>query len=98
MPNHDKTAEQIEAETDRFLLEQAKAFVRDLRAAAQHAPYGKVIQRAEAIAVLQGRELVRQSLEAIVQEQNDLLEKKKKHKPVTAAVNGNISDIPHEKH
>ena len=77
MPNFDKTTNQIEAETDRFLLEQAKAFVRDLRAAAQHAPYGKVVQRAETVAVLQGRELVRQSLEAIVQEQNDLLEKKR---------------------
>jgi hypothetical protein len=97
MPNFDKTSEQIESETDRLLLEQAKAFIRDLRASAQNAPYGKVIQRAEAFAVCQGRELVRQSLEAIVQEQNDLLEKKKKHKPVTAAENGNISDIPPEK-
>ena len=72
MPNLDKTADQIEAETDRLLLEHAKALIRDCRAAAQNAPYGKIIQRAEACAVLQGREFTRQVLETIAQEQNDL--------------------------
>ena len=77
MPNLDKTAEQIEAETDRLLLEHAKALIRDCRAAAQNAPYGKIIQRAEACAVLQGREFTRLALETIAQEQNDILEKKR---------------------
>ena len=76
IPNYDKTPEQIEAETDRIILEQAQAFVRELRNAAQHAPHGQVINRADAAAVLHGREFVRQALETIVQEQNDLLEKK----------------------
>jgi len=37
MPSLDKTAEQIEAETDRLLLEQAKAIIRDLRTPVQDA-------------------------------------------------------------
>ena len=36
MPKHDQTAKQIEAETDALLLEQAKAFIRELRATAQN--------------------------------------------------------------
>ena len=98
MPNLDKTAEQIEAETDRLLLEHAKALIRDCRAAAQNAPYGKIIQRAEACAVLQGREFTRLALETIAQEQNDILEKKTKQKPVTAGEVESTSDIPNEKH
>jgi hypothetical protein len=77
MPKHDHTPEQIEAETDALLLEQAQAIIRELRAAARNAPYGKIIQRAEAFAVEHGREFTRQALETIVQEQNDLLEKKR---------------------
>jgi len=75
MPNYDKTAEQIEAETDRILLEQAKAFIRDLRQTANNAPYGKIVNRSEIVAVERGREFTRLALETIVQEQNDLLEK-----------------------
>ena len=36
MPKHDQTAEQVEAETDAPLLEQAKAFNRELRATARN--------------------------------------------------------------
>ena len=36
MPKHDQTAEQTEAETDALLLEQAKAFIRDLRTTARN--------------------------------------------------------------
>ena len=36
MPKHGQTAEQIESETDALLLEQAKAFIRDLRATARN--------------------------------------------------------------
>ena len=97
MPKHDKTAEQIEAENERLLLEQAKAFIRDLRAAAQNAPHGKVIQRADAFTLLHGREFLRQTLEAIVQEQNDLLEKKTKFESAIAADDENISATPVKK-
>ena len=97
MPKHDQTAEQIEAETDALLLEQAKAFIRDLRATARNAPYGKIIRQAEACAVERGREFTRQALETIVQEQNDLLEKKTKPGSATAAESENISDTPSDK-
>jgi hypothetical protein len=97
MPKHDQTSEQIETETDRLLLEQAKAFIRDLRATARNAPYGKIISLADAFAVKQGREFARQALETIVQEQNDLLEKKTKHGSATAVATENISAIPSDK-
>ena len=86
MPRHDQTPEQIEAETDRLLLEQAQAFIRDMRATAQNAPYGKVVQN--------GREFARNVLQTIIQEQNDLLEKKKKPSNAPAAATENISDMP----
>ena len=91
MPNFDKPPDQIEAETDRLLLEHAKAFIRDLRATARNAPYGKIIHRADVFAVERGREFTRQALETILQEQNDLLEKKTKQSSVPVAASGNIS-------
>ena len=36
MLKHDQTSEQIEAETDTLLLEQEKAFIRELRATARN--------------------------------------------------------------
>jgi hypothetical protein len=92
MPQYDMTPEQIEAEAEKLFLEQAKAYYRDLRQSAQNAPYGKIIAHADAFALQQGRELIRQSIEGIVQEQNDLLEKKKNSENVTADENENISD------
>ena len=77
MPHFDKTPEQIEAATERLLLEQAQAFIRDLRATARNAPSGKILHRADAFAVERGREFTRTALETILQEQNDLLEKKR---------------------
>ena len=61
-----------------FFLEQAAAFFDDLRAAANNAPYGKVIDKAELFAVEQGRELIRSSLEAIVQESITQVEQEQK--------------------
>ena len=97
MPNLDKTAEQIEAENECFLLEQAKAFIRDLRATAQNAPYGKIIHLADAFALKAGREFTRQALETLVQEQNDLLEKKTTQKSAIVEETENTSAIPDEK-
>jgi len=76
MPRAELTDEQILIESKKLFLEQAEAYFRDLQHAAQHAPKGKVIRLAEAFAQEAGRELVRQSVENIVQAQNDLLEKK----------------------
>jgi hypothetical protein len=60
-----------------LFLEQAAAYYDDMKATADNATYGQMFNRAEAFAVTQGRELVRKSLETIVQEQIDELEKKK---------------------
>ena len=91
MPQQKLTADQIQDEAEALFLEQAKAYFRDLRQAAQNAPYGKIIAHADAFAVQHGRELVRKSLENIVQEQNDLLEKKRNSGNVPADENGDIS-------
>ena len=67
MPNAQLTTEQV----------QDEAYYRVLRQAAQSALVGKIIAQADAFAFQNGRELIRKSLQAIVQEQNDLLEKKR---------------------
>ena len=70
---------QLDDETARTLfLEHAAAYYDDLNATIQNAPLGKGFDHAEAFAVAQGRELIRQSLETIVQQQIDHIEKKKK--------------------
>ncbi len=43
MPRQKWTADQIQDEAEALFLEQAKACFRDLRQAAQNAPYGKII-------------------------------------------------------
>lgn len=77
MPRQKLTAEEIQDEAEKFFLEQAKAYYRNIRAAAENAPYGKMIAHADAFAFQNGRELIRKSLEHIVQEQNDILKKKR---------------------
>ena len=93
MPKAKQTDEQILDEAEKFFVEQARAYYRDLRQAAQNAPYGKIIAHADAFVFEKGKELLQQSLEGIVQEQNDLLEKKKNSANVTADENENPSDI-----
>ncbi len=56
MPRQQSTADQIQDESEALFLEQAKAYFRDLRQAAQNAPYGKIIANADAFAVQHGRE------------------------------------------
>ena len=62
----------------KLFLEQAAAYYDELAAAAPNAPYGKVLAQAEAFAVTQGRELLRKSLENIVQEQAKNIENDEK--------------------
>jgi len=47
-----------------------------MKSIAQNAPHGQIFDHTEAIAVLRGRELIRQSLETVLQEQIDDFEKK----------------------
>ena len=91
MPRAKQTADHILGDGEKPFLEQAKAFYRDLRSAAQHAPQGQVIHHVELLTLAKGREFLRQTAESIVQEQNDVLEKKNTVN-VIADVNGNISD------
>ena len=70
MPNAQLTPEQVQDEAEKLFLEQAKAYYRDLRQAAQSAPVGKMIAQADAFAFQNGRELIRKSLQAVMQEQN----------------------------
>ena len=77
--------ERAEKTGKELFLEQAAAYYDDMKAAAENATYGQTFNRAEAFAVLNGRELVRQSLEVIVQEQIDDLEKKRKRRSVRNA-------------
>jgi hypothetical protein len=93
MPRTDQTSEAIQADGERLFLEQARASYRDLRQAAQNAPSGKIIHHADAFAFHKGRELLQTSLEGIVQEQNDLLEKKTNSGNAPADANGDTSAI-----
>ena len=77
MPRHNNSADEIQDESERLFLEQAKAYYRELRNVAENAPHGKIIPLADLCAFHKGRKLVQKSLEMIVQEQNDLLEKTK---------------------
>jgi hypothetical protein len=56
--------------------EQAVALVRELKRTCTDAPYGQVLAHAEQAAVRQGRELTRQVLEAVLNLQADMAEKK----------------------
>ena len=62
----------------KLFLEQAAAYYDNMKAAADNAPYGKIIAHAETFALVQGRELLRVSLEAVVQERKDEIEQEEK--------------------
>jgi hypothetical protein len=69
----DKTAREL-------FLERAAAYFDDLKIATINAPYGETFDHAEAFAIEQGRELIRQSVEGILQEQIDDHQKKKRQR------------------
>ena len=77
-----------ESAAEKLFLEQARAYFHDMRTVAQNAPDGQVINLAEEFAVKCGRELVRKSLEAVLQEQADEYEKKR---------NDDLSEMQKEK-
>ena len=64
-------------DADRLALEQAIAFVTDLRRLADTAPHGTVLDAGEALAVADGRKLLRDSLAAAVQARADAADAKK---------------------
>ena len=68
------------------------------QAAAENATCGQMFNQAEAFAVLQGRDLVRKSLETIVQEQVGNLEKKETSLCPTCQKKKGIADTEHRKY
>jgi hypothetical protein len=76
----------ISDETARQLfLERAAAYYDELNATIRNAPIGKGFDLAETFAAEHGRELTRQALETIVQQQIDHVEKKTKRDSVSSA-------------
>jgi hypothetical protein len=83
----------------RLFLEQAAAYYDELKLTAENAPYGRILANAEAFAVVQGRELLRQSLEGIVQDQAQQIDndEKKTAKRVLAAELDAIAESQRDK-
>ena len=78
-------AHQVEVRTplEALLVEQALLMARELQAAADAAPDGRVLAEAELVAVRAGRELTRKALEAALQAQAAEAEKRG-HPPAPA--------------
>ena len=83
----------------KLFLEQAAAYYDELKLTAENAPYGRILANAEAFAVVQGRELLRQSLEGIVQDQAQQIDndEKKTAKRVLAAELDAIAESQRDK-
>ena len=71
-----RTRQERNTQTAReYFLEQAAAYFDDLKSAAKNAPPGQVVNYVEAAVIEQGQELLRQSLEILIQEEIDEVEK-----------------------
>lgn len=66
----------VNSPQEALIVEQALAMYRELRQAAAQAPDGGVLDLAESLAVARGRDLTRTSLESVLQEEIDAIEKK----------------------
>lgn len=66
----------VNSPLEALIVEQALAMVREMKRVADAAPDGQVLTQAETVAVAQGRELTRKSLEAVLGEQAEEVEKK----------------------
>jgi hypothetical protein len=59
-----------------LVVEQALAMVRELKQTADAAPDGQVLARVETLAVTRGRELIKRSVQAVLQQQAEEVEKR----------------------
>jgi hypothetical protein len=66
----------VESPQEALIVEQALAMYREMREAASQAADGSVLNVAETLAVARGRELTRRSLQAVLQEEVSVVEKK----------------------
>jgi hypothetical protein len=62
--------------TEALVVEQALAMYREMKQAADAAPDGAVLDVAETLALARGREFTRRTLEAVLHDQADGVEKK----------------------
>ncbi len=62
--------------TEALIVEQALAMYREMQVTANAAPDGQVLAQVEQLAVSRGREFTRKSLEAVLNEQAEEVEKK----------------------
>ena len=69
-------SETNEAATEALVLEYARGLLHELRRTCREAPHGHVLAQVEQVAVQRGRELIRKTMEAVVNEQTPALEKK----------------------
>lgn len=95
MPRIPKTnvrAVETQSEAETLILEQTLAFYREMKAAAQNAPHGKVVDAADSFSFNRAPELLRKNLAALLQEQIEEVEKKKKLN-VLAVERKNTADI-----
>ena len=66
----------VENPQEALIVEQALAMYREVRSVAAEAADGEVLSVAEGLAMARGRELTRKSLESVLQEEAQALEKK----------------------
>ena len=82
----------VNSPLEALIVEQALAMVREMKRAADAAPDGKVLAQTEQIAVAHGRELTRKSLQAVLSDQAEEVEKKGRlPEPVPAEARGTIA-------
>jgi hypothetical protein len=62
--------------TEALVVEQALAMYREMERTANAAPDGQVLAQVEQLAVIRGREFMRRSLEAVLNQQAEEVEKK----------------------
>ena len=75
----------VESPLEALIVEQALAMVREMKRVADAAPDGKVLDQAETIAVSRGRDLTRKSLESVLNDQAQEVEKKGRRAGVVPA-------------
>jgi len=73
----DSVSIRVESPLQALMAEQAVAMAKQLEAASQAAPDGKVLSRLERLAVDQGREFTRKALQAALQAEAEAVEKKR---------------------
>jgi hypothetical protein len=94
MPSHQGRSEKTARE---MFLEQAAAYFDEMKAVTENAPYGQPFNVAETFALQHGRELIRQSVENILQEQIDEHENKKRRRSVRNANRKNDTEATETK-